>query len=77
MQFVSTRGGETVSLDEALVNGIAADGGLYVPIELPSFSPDDFGPASTSPEVAAVLLQPFFTGSSLAGELGQILDPYF
>ena len=46
MQFISTRGDETVGLDEALVNGIASDGGLYVPVELPTFSPDDFGQAA-------------------------------
>jgi threonine synthase len=77
MQFVSTRGGETVSLDEALVNGIAADGGLYVPIELPTFSTDDFSEASSIPEVAAVLLQPFFTGSSLIDDLEPILAETF
>ena len=77
MEFVSTRGGETVGLDEALVNGIASDGGLYVPIELPSFSPDDFASASTIPEVASILLRPFFTGSSLLGELDQVLAETF
>jgi len=77
MQFVSTRGGETVGLDEALVNGIAADGGLYVPVELPVFSPDDFGQAASIPEVAATLLSPFFTDSTLAGDLEQILAETF
>jgi len=73
MQFISTRGGETVGLDEALVNGIASDGGLYVPVELPTFSPEDFGQAASIPEVAAVLLRPFFADSSLDGDLEQIL----
>jgi threonine synthase len=77
MKFVSTRGGETVSLDEALVNGIASDGGLYVPVELPSFSPDVFASANTIPDVASILLQPFFTGSSLIGELDQVLAETF
>lgn len=32
--FVSTRGGEPVSLSDALFAGLAPDGGLYVPIEI-------------------------------------------
>jgi threonine synthase len=77
MQFISTRGDETVGLDEALVNGIASDGGLYVPVELPTFSPDDFGQAASIPKVAAVLLRPFFADSSLGGDLEQILAETF
>jgi len=77
MQFVSTRGDTLVGLDEALVNGIADDGGLYVPVELPSFSVDDFYDAATISDVAAVLLRPFFTGSSLIGELEKILAETF
>lgn len=77
MRFVSTRGGPEVSLDEALVNGIAPDGGLYVPVELPTFSVDDFAAAATIPEVAAVLLDPFFTDSSLRGDLDNILAETF
>src|SRR5687767_12589794 len=34
ISFVSTRGGETVSLAEALFTGLARDGGLYVPTDL-------------------------------------------
>jgi len=77
MQFVSTRGGETVGLDEALVNGIASDGGLYVPVELPVFSVEDFDEAASIPEVAAVLLRPFLADSSLKGDLEQILAETF
>jgi len=77
MRFVSTRGGPEVSLDEALVNGIAPDGGLYVPVELPTFSVDDFAAAATIPEVAAVLLDPFFSSSSLRGDLDNILAETF
>jgi len=77
MRFVSTRGGPEVSLDRALVNGIAPDGGLYVPVELPTFSVDDFAVATTLPEVAAVLLKPFFTDSSLRGDLAKVLAETF
>ncbi|MDH3351136.1 MAG: threonine synthase [Gammaproteobacteria bacterium] len=77
MRFVSTRGDTTVSLDAALVNGIAADGGLYVPVELPSFEVRDFEAATTIPEVAATLLRPFFSDSSLLEDLEQILAETF
>ncbi|HSG59034.1 MAG TPA: threonine synthase [Woeseiaceae bacterium] len=77
MLFVSTRGGRAASLDEALVNGIADDGGLYLPAELPSFAADDFETAATLPEVAEILLRPFFSDSSLAGDLRAILNETF
>lgn len=77
MRFVSTRGTETVTLNRALVNGIAEDGGLYVPVELPEFALDDFATADSIPDVAAVLLKPFFADSSLAGAISQILAETF
>lgn len=77
MQFVSTRGAETASLDQALVNGIASDGGLYVPAELPLFNNDDFAAASSLADVAGILLAPFFSESSLAGDLSSILAETF
>ena len=77
MRFVSTRGGATVSLDAALVNGIADDGGLYIPVELPSFEPADFDAATSIPEVAGVLLAPFFSDSALRGDLEQVLAETF
>ena len=77
MRFLSTRGGNTVSLDQALVNGIAPDGGLYVPVELPAFDTADFDQAGTIPEVAQVLLRPFFTDSALLADLDQVLAETF
>lgn len=73
IRFRSTRGTTEVSLAEALVAGIAADGGLYVPVELPHFSAADFAAADTPRSVAEVLLAPFFEGSSLQHELPAIL----
>jgi len=37
--FISTRGSGPVSLSDALFAGLAPDGGLYVPTELPPFPP--------------------------------------
>ncbi|MDZ7643509.1 MAG: threonine synthase [Woeseiaceae bacterium] len=77
MKFVSTRGAPGVSLDEALVRGIASDGGLFVPESLPHFTPGDFGAAPDIRAVARQLLAPFFAGSALAGELAGIVDETF
>ena len=77
MEFVSTRGSVPVSLDQALVNGIAGDGGLYVPVELPHFSVDDFAAADSLGAIAGVLLAPFFAGSELKDELADILSETF
>ena len=73
MRYFSTRGAGPVSLDDALRLGIASDGGLFLPEALPSFDVSDFDRAETIPEVAHVLLQPFFAGSELADDLDAIL----
>ena len=39
MKYLSTRGGESeVSFTSVLLNGLAKDGGLYIPKSLPKFS---------------------------------------
>ena len=73
MKYFSTRGAGPVSLDDALRLGIASDGGLFLPEQLPQFELADFDGAETIPDVAKVLLMPFFGGSSLAGDLDAIL----
>jgi threonine synthase len=70
MQYLSTRGGPAVSIEQAIMSGTAPDGGLYVPAKLPSMQPTDFAGCETLPEIAEQLLIPFFSGSSLAGRLG-------
>ena len=77
MEYFSTRGAGPVSLDDALKLGIASDGGLFLPEQLPGFSVADFDGAETIPQVARVLLGPFFTGSSLVADLDAILDETF
>ena len=73
MQFVSTRGDTAVSLDRALVDGLADDGGLYLPTELPNFAIQAFDGAESLSEVAHVLLAPYFESTSLRPELDAIL----
>ena len=54
MKYFSTRGAGPVSLDEALRKGIASDGGLFLPEQLPTFSVADFDGAESIREVATV-----------------------
>jgi len=77
VKFTSTRGGETASLDDALLSGIAGDGGLFIPESLPRFGIDEFDSAASIVEVARVLLTPFFDQSTLAPELDGILSETF
>ena len=42
MKFISTRGGESVTGAEAIVKGIASDGGLFVPEAFPKISEEEF-----------------------------------
>lgn len=72
MQYVSTRGGAPVCIEQAIMSGTAPDGGLYVPVQLPSMQPADFAGRDSLPDVAEQLLTPFFSGSTLAGALGEI-----
>ena len=73
VRFVSTRGGGPVSLDEALLTGIADDGGLFLPQSLPTFEIGDFDEAECITDVAQVLLTPFLAASALGDDLEQIL----
>ncbi len=77
MMFVSTRSAAEVGIDQALVDGIAADGGLFIPHELPAFKPEDFAGAESIPDVAGILLAPFFAGSRLEHELEPIVAETF
>lgn len=73
MRFHSTRSAETLGLDEALLRGIAADGGLFLPQALPQFAIDDFASADSLTDIATVLLTPFFAESALKDELPAIV----
>jgi len=77
VKFRSTRGDRRVTFDEALIRGIAEDGGLYLPDELPTFSIEDFSEAQSIDEVAQILLRPFFESSALLSELDEIIAETF
>jgi len=77
MKYVSTRQGEEVALEDAIMSGTAPDGGLYVPTSLPSYKPEDFDGIERINELAAKMLQPFFAGSGLEDRLAEICDEAF
>ncbi|MCV6825249.1 MULTISPECIES: threonine synthase [Halocynthiibacter] len=62
MKYVSTRGtAPSLSFEEAMMTGLARDGGLYVPAEIPVMSPEDIaGLAGKSyEEIAFIVMRPF------------------
>ena len=77
MKYRSTRGGDAVSLDEALLRGIAPDGGLFLPEVLPQFTPADFDGCETIVDTGVRYLTPFFAGSRLEGQLADIVAETF
>ena len=77
MRYFSTRGDGPVTLDDALRQGLAADGGLFLPEQLPAFHTDDFAKADSIGGIATVLLEPFFDGSELVGDLAAIVAETF
>ncbi len=71
--FASSRGGApTVSFGAAVLQGLAPDGGLYVPLSWPHLAPADFDGVSGLPAIAGRLLAPFMEGDPLARELAPL-----
>ena len=76
MRYLSTRNGEPIELVDAIMQGLAADGGLFVPEELPRFQADALV-GETLAEIAAELLEPFFRGSALEQDLPDVCREAF
>ncbi|MGE0853358.1 MAG: threonine synthase [Hyphomicrobiaceae bacterium] len=75
MRYVSTRGeAPELAFEDALMAGLARDGGLYVPKAWPKLTPDAIGAFVGKPfaDVAVALLEPFIGGSIPRGELTAI-----
>jgi threonine synthase len=77
MKFKSTRGKAPVlSFSEALFAGLASDGGLYVPENLPQFKATDFS-CETLHDVAELILSKFIVDEPLTGQISQICKSAF
>ncbi len=62
MRYVSTRGAAPVlSFEEAMMTGLARDGGLYVPDTVPTMSPDEIAALAGRPyeEIAFAVMRPY------------------
>lgn len=78
VRFVSSRGGAAPQgFGAALLQGLAPDGGLYVPDAFPQLPVQAFDGAGHLPVVAARLLAPFAAGDALAPRLNEIVTEAF
>jgi threonine synthase len=77
IRYISTRGGAPIlGFEDAVLAGLAADGGLYVPEILPEFSKTDIHRLAGLgyKELAAEILTPFTEGALKQEELTALLD---
>jgi threonine synthase len=73
MQYVSTRdASHRVTLGSAICRGLAIDGGLYGPEQLPAVDLRSLREARTLPELAVRLLAPFAAGDALGAVLAEV-----
>ena len=78
MQYQSTRDpAHRAGLGDAIAQGLAPDGGLYVPTALPRLGLEAFDGAADLRAVAKVLLRPFAAGDRMAEQLPGIVDDAF
>lgn len=76
MRFVSTRSkAPAASLGTALFDGLAPDGGLYVPDTIEVWSPDEIAslPSRSLPELGVRVLKPFAAGGIDAATLSAVV----
>lgn len=78
MQYISTRD-QTISyaLSQAIREGLAPDGGLFVPKHLPAIAMDSLSQDSSYASFCAQVLNPFFEGDPLASELSSFCENAF
>jgi threonine synthase len=73
LRFVSSRGGApSVTISEAIAQGLAPDGGLYIPTRLPAIDLAAFARISRLPDIACCALDGFFAGDRLQPLLAEI-----
>ncbi|WP_422410371.1 MULTISPECIES: threonine synthase [unclassified Endozoicomonas] len=77
MKYISTRGqGGEKSFKEVLLAGLAEDGGLYIPAELPQFDQDKIRSLRGLPynELAFEVIKPFVAGEIPDPKLKEMID---
>ena len=77
IRYQSTRGqSPELSFEDVVLTGLAPDGGLYIPTELPKFSPAEIADMAqlSYPELAHKIIAPFTEGTLTGEELERLLD---
>jgi threonine synthase len=78
MHYISTRNADhRVTLSQAIAQGIAPDGGLYVPAPFPHFVAHRFSDVYEMPEIGERLLTAFAADDPLEAEIGAICREAF
>jgi threonine synthase len=78
IRFHSTRDASiSISFSQALLQGLAPDGGLYAPTSWPRVDVEVLSRETTLPGIAARLIAPFVSGDPLAPQLPQITADAF
>jgi threonine synthase len=78
MRFRSTRrSAPTLGLSDAIVTGLAPDGGLYVPESFPHFRVEEFDGLESLPDIGERLLAPFLEDDALRPHLSDICAEAF
>ncbi|MBY6081949.1 threonine synthase [Ruegeria arenilitoris] len=76
MKYISTRGqAPELSFEEAMLTGLARDGGLYLPSEIPVLSRDEVAALAGLPyeEIAFRVMWPYVSGSFAGDEFKEII----
>ncbi|MBN2233282.1 MAG: threonine synthase [Deltaproteobacteria bacterium] len=76
MRYISTRGGvDPIPFDDAVMMGLAADGGLLLPEEIPAVTPDRLEElaALPYPDLAVEIMAPFIGESVPAAEFERLV----
>ena len=78
IRFVSTRDrkGPSCTVSEAMLKGLAPDGGLYVPETMPSL-PASFSISGGVADAMYQAIKPFFEGDELENDLEEICHSAF
>lgn len=77
MRYISTRGSAPVlSFEDALLTGLARDGGLYVPEAIPRFSDKDLADMATMSyeDIAFKVMRPFIGDTFTDAEFTALID---
>ena len=78
IRFHSTRDSSTsISFSQALLQGLAPDGGLYIPTSWPRVDVQELSRETSLPQIAARLIAPFVGGDPIAPQLSQVTAEAF